>query len=773
MVNKLDLGSGTLKKWTVRVIAILIVMTMCIPLQSIASGAGPSDPPTAVRDLTATPGNGSIKLQWTGPEYSNASAISEYRIYRGPSPQNITLLVTLGNVLTYTDPGLVNGNTYHYSIRAMNSAGEGAISGNVSATPRTVPNRPIDPVIIPGNLFLNVTWSAPWFNGGSNITNFNVYRVVSSNYVLIGNVTNRTWYVDAKLTIGSTYTYVITAVNIAGESVHSERTSGSPDMVPGAVRDLQAFSGVRNVTLTWTAPVSNGGSGIIGYKVFRGNETVVQLIAVIDPLTRFVDLGLDDNYTYHYQIIAYNIVGNGEPSHFVYASTFGTPHLTINAVIPGDHSVTLHWYPLDNGGAIVKRYWVYRGLDAASNNLYATLGNVLSYSDLDVENGVSYCYRIAAENDVGVGLSQYVNCTPMTVPGTVVGLDGRSNDHFVALNWTVPLDDGGSPIIAYNVYMGTTASSLRFLGTINDTRYISSGLDISTIYYYQITAVNSAGEGEGSDILAIASGRTPTYPVELIHAEGDSFVQLEWGKPTDEGTTPIQSYTVYRSNGSTLFEPLATVYENSFNDTSVLNKASYIYYVCARNTIGLSDPSNRVFANPQLNGTEPSQPIMLTAEGLNGYILLNWTRPNSDGGQPIRSYVVYRGLTNDSLVMYRSVTTTYFNSTNLPLDTTYFYKVAAVNAIGTGNFSDLVNATTKLPPVPAPKEQFLWGIFESLFFYLGLVMLACVVLVLVFMKRFKKRGFRKKVAQKKGANLKSQLPGQQNGSQPGSMLKKK
>lgn len=768
MGKKNDLDNGTLKKWTVRAIAILIVMTMCIPLQSIASGAGPTGTPTIVRGLTATPGNGFVTLQWTAPAYSNASAISEYRIYRGPGPQNTTLLVTLGNVLTYTDPGLVNGNTYYYRVGAINSAGEGNISGNVSATPRTVPNRPIDPVVIPGNLFLNITWSAPWFNGGSNITKFNVYRFVSNNYVLIGNVTNRTWFIDSKLTIGGTYAYVITAVNIVGESVHSDLVSGSPDMIPGAVKDLQAFSGVRNVTLTWTAPTDNGGSDIIGYKIFRGNETDLRLIAIIDPLKRFVDRGLDDNITYHYQISAFNIVGDGESSHFVYASTYGTPHLTINAVIPGDHSVTLHWYPLDNGGTVVKRYWVYRGLDATSNSLYATLGNVLTYSDIDVENGVNYCYRIAAENDVGIGLSQYVNCTPMTTPDIVTGFEGRSNDHFVALNWTAPADDGGSPIIAYNIYMGTTATSLSFLGTVNDTKYISSGLDISTIYHYQITAVNSAGEGERSDILSIASGRTPTYPVELIFAQGDSFVQLEWKEPTDEGTTPIQSYTIYRSNGTQSFVPIATIDDIDYNDTSVLNKQNYIYYVRAKNTIGYSDPSNRVFANPHLNGSEPGAPMMLTATGHSGYILLNWTRPNSDGGQPIRSYVVYRGLTNGSLVMYRSVTTTYLNSSNLPLETTYFYRVAAVNAIGTGEFSDIVNATTILPPVPPVKEQFLWGIFESLFFYLGVIMLICVVLVFLFMKRFKKRGFRKKVAQKKGTNLKSQIPGQQN-----NLLKKK
>ena len=52
-------------------------------------------------------GNGKVSLNWTAPLYSNDSAITEYRVYRGYNAMELSLVVTLGNVLTYDDVGLV------------------------------------------------------------------------------------------------------------------------------------------------------------------------------------------------------------------------------------------------------------------------------------------------------------------------------------------------------------------------------------------------------------------------------------------------------------------------------------------------------------------------------------------------------------------------------------------------------------------------------------------------------------------------------------------
>ena len=80
---------------------------------------------------------------------------------------------------------------------------------------------------------------------------------------------------------------------------------------------------------------------------------------------------------------------------------------------------------------------------------------------------------------------------------------------------------------------------------------------------------------------------------------------------------------------------------------------------------------------------------------------LTWTAPASDGGSPITGYQVWRGTTSGtvSLVTPVGLTTTYTDTT-VTNGTTYYYRVAAVNAVDTGPGSNERSATpTALVPV--------------------------------------------------------------------------
>jgi subtilase family serine protease len=93
--------------------------------------------PSAPQNLKATAGNAQVTLSWSAPSSNGGSAITNYNIYRGTASGGETLLTTLGNVLTYTDTAVTNGQIYYYQVTAVNSVGESSRSNEASATPST------------------------------------------------------------------------------------------------------------------------------------------------------------------------------------------------------------------------------------------------------------------------------------------------------------------------------------------------------------------------------------------------------------------------------------------------------------------------------------------------------------------------------------------------------------------------------------------------------------------------------------------------------------
>ena len=88
----------------------------------------PPAPVTPV-GLVAMPGNGEISVTWLA-----SSGASSFNLKRSGTSGNETNLISTAGT-TYTDTGVVNGNTYYYVVSAVNAGGEGSNSGEASATP--------------------------------------------------------------------------------------------------------------------------------------------------------------------------------------------------------------------------------------------------------------------------------------------------------------------------------------------------------------------------------------------------------------------------------------------------------------------------------------------------------------------------------------------------------------------------------------------------------------------------------------------------------------
>ena len=314
-----------------------------------------------------------------------------------------------------------------------------------------------------------------------------------------------------------------------------------PNNLPGRPTLVSAVAGNAKVTLTWTAPSSNGGLPILGYKLYRGTVSGGEtLYATLGNVLTLVDnKNIVNGVTYYYKVSAFNSAGQGPPSNELSAKPFATTvptAPTLVSTVAGNAKVTLTWTaPSSNGGSAIIGYRVYRGTTAGGETLYATLGNVLTVvNNKNIVNGVTYYYKIAAFNVVGQGpLSNERSATPTagaTVPSAPTLVSAVAGNAKVTLTWTAPSSNGGSAILGYRVYRGTTAggetlySTLGNVLTVVNTKNIVNGVT----YYYKIAAYNVVGQGPLSNelkatpsaLLAVAAAVSAPSP---LHQQGTSI----------------------------------------------------------------------------------------------------------------------------------------------------------------------------------------------------------------------------------------------------------
>jgi len=95
--------------------------------------------------------------------------------------------------------------------------------------------------------------------------------------------------------------------------------------------------------------------------------------------------------------------------------------------------------------------------------------------------------------------------------------------------------------------------------------------------------------------------KKPSNPKNVRIEAGDSYIEVTWSKPSDNGAASIYEYNICRVTSSGGQKQLATVDASvtSYTDTTVKNGQVYYYYVIAVNAYTESDPSFEVSETPQ------------------------------------------------------------------------------------------------------------------------------------------------------------------------------
>ena len=258
--------------------------------------------PAAPTLVIGNAGNSTVAVTWTAPADDGGSAVTGYVITPSSGPP-----VTVGNVTSHTFAGLTNGTGYTYMVAAINIVGTGAQSvPSTLVTPNpTAPGAPTIGFATAANTSATLSWTPPTDDGGSPVTDY-VITPSSGAPITVGNVTT---YVATGLTDGTAYTFTVAAINIVGTGADSSASNcGDPE--PDRARctdDCLATAGNTTATLTWIAPVDDGGFVILGYIITPSSGPPI----TVGNVTTYTLTGLVNGTGYTFTVAAINQLGTG------------------------------------------------------------------------------------------------------------------------------------------------------------------------------------------------------------------------------------------------------------------------------------------------------------------------------------------------------------------------------------------------------------------------------------------------------------------------------
>jgi hypothetical protein len=414
-------------------------------------------------------------------------------------------------------------------------------------------------------------------------------QAMSQNCVTIPSFTSGSTITG--VTLGAGYYVTVAVVSQPGwlgaSSAPYGPTTVAPATVPGTPSGATAVAAQAQVTVSWLAPATSGGSPITSYTVTSSPGGFTCTTAALTCVVT----GLTNGTSYTFTVTATNTVGTGPASApsttvLLAATIPGAPMSVTGA--PGNSQIAVSWLaPASNGGSPITSYTV-----TSSPGGFTCTAATLTCVVTGLTNGSSYTFTVTAINAVGPSptSSPSPSVTPATVPGAPMSVTGAPGNSQIALSWLAPASNGGSPITSYTV----TSSPGGFTCTAATLTCVVPGLTNGTSYTFTVTAINAVGPSPTSlSSPSVTPATVPGVPTGLSATGSTSSLSaiLNWSAPSSNGSS-ITGYAIeYSQSSSTGPWTSATANTGSTGTSFTLtlpSSTTFYWQVAAINTLGQS-----------------------------------------------------------------------------------------------------------------------------------------------------------------------------------------
>ncbi|MDG4831755.1 fibronectin type III domain-containing protein [Solwaraspora sp. WMMD1047] len=368
--------------------------------------------PSAPRSVKASAGNGEARVSWQ-PAAANGSAITRYVVTGDGRSFDVG-----ADQRSIEITGLTNGETYRFSVHAVNGKGAGPTRMSNPVVPTSeVPDAPesVTAQERPDGTVL-VSWPAA--NGqGYKITRYAVTAVSAGSSAPAGESTRTEFVVPAgALEYGNQYAFTVIAINEKGGGSEASPVSNSvvPFTTPAAPTGLRAatVAGSRGtISVAWTPPADNG-RPITGYLVQVGDNRT----EVTGTQTTVGGLGDGQNVTVRVQAV--NEAGAGTVGTTT-ARTVAPPRVTVTGSSADPTSVTVS-FTVDAGGGQATCTLTPAGRPAVA-------GNCSSIRATGLTPSTAYNLTVTATNAAGSATATRSQTTA-SVFGVATCRNGQSGE---------------------------------------------------------------------------------------------------------------------------------------------------------------------------------------------------------------------------------------------------------------------------------------------------------------------------------------------------------
>lgn len=357
----------------------------------------------------------------------------------------------------------------------------------------------------PGNTTVRVSWVPPLSDGGAPVDGYRVQRAdaTAGPWTTVADLAATTFaWKNTGLTNGTTYYFRTRAHNVAGWGGGSRVVSAVPRTVPSAPQSPTASWGDASVTMSWSAPLSDGGSPVNAYRLQFSYDGTTWTNVPAGLQTQLTVSGLSNGDGIRVVIRAHNAAGWGPPS-IETSVTPGVPQIPVNvqaqssaggiAISCSDWEPGITWFEVEmsfDGG--VDWTWLPGYPSGPTDH---------GFSDTFTAGtpGQTYEFRVYADNRYGSSpASSIVSAVFGLAPGAVSNLTVTHYGSPLFANyvtWSAPTT--GSPVQGYYVDRIVNAPPVQRIATDDPahTSYYDTGATGKTYYWYRVTPYNALGSG--------------------------------------------------------------------------------------------------------------------------------------------------------------------------------------------------------------------------------------------------------------------------------------